>query len=156
MPGKIYANDEDLEKDTQPETQSPGPAHGFLAKAKVDQEHWITVGVPESVHALVSGSSSFTPVKIDRGINAVVYSGPDQVMASGYSWEEFRKQLAFKPLLIVQRDGRGNEIGFTTDPNYRAYMDGLNLLFINAVFRGPAHASGGGGFTAEEEEERHR
>ncbi|SPF49405.1 hypothetical protein SBA4_4060001 [Candidatus Sulfopaludibacter sp. SbA4] len=154
MPGKLYASDEDLEKDTQPETQAPWPAHGFLAKAKVDQEHWITVGVPESVHAMVSGSSIFTPIKQDRGVNAVVFSAADQVMASGYSWEEFRKQLAYKPLLIVQRDGRGNEIGFTADPNYRAYMDGLNLLFINAVFRGPAHAGGGGGFT-EEEEERH-
>src|SRR5690242_2256560 len=101
---------------------------------------------------MVSGSSIFTPIKIDRGINAVVYCRPNQVLASGYSCEEVRKQLAFKPLLIVQRDGRGNEIGFTTEPNYRAYMDGLNLLFINAVFRGPANAGGGGGFTAEEEE----
>ncbi|HEY2012398.1 MAG TPA: peptidase M14, partial [Bryobacteraceae bacterium] len=155
VPGKLYANDEDLEKDTQPETQAPWPAHGFLAKAKVDQEHWITAGVPANVHALVSGSAIFTPIKIDRGVNAVVFSGPDQVMASGYSWEEFRKQLAFKPFLVVQRDGRGNEIGFTADPNYRGYMDGLNLLFINAVFRGPAHAGGGGGFGAEEEEEHH-
>ncbi len=153
VPGKLYATTEDFEKDTQPETQPPWPAHGFLAKAKVDQEHWITAGVPESVHALVSGSSIYTPIKVDRGVNAVVYSAPDQVMASGYSWEEFRKQLAFKPLLVVQRDGRGTEIGFTADPNYRAYMDGLNLLFINAVFRGPAHAGGGGG--GGEEEERH-
>jgi len=156
VPGKLYATGEDLEKDTQPESQAPWPAHGFLAQAKVDQEHWITVGVPESVHAMVSGSSIFTPIKQDRGVNAVVYSGADQVMASGYSWEEFRKQLAYKPLLIVQRDGRGNEIGFTADPNYRAYMDGLNLLFINAVFRGPAHSGGGGGFTGEEDERHQR
>ena len=154
VPGKLYASSEDLEKDTQPESQAPWPAHGFLAKAKVDQEHWITVGVPESVHALVSGSSIFTPLKADRGVNAVVFSAADQVMASGYSWEEFRKQLAYKPLLMVERDGRGNEIGFTADPNYRGYMDGLNLLFINAVFRGPAHAGGFGGFTEEEEREQ--
>jgi len=149
VPGKVYATEAEFEKDIQPETQAPWPAHGFIAKAKVDQEHWITAGVPESVNALVSGSAIYTPIKADRGINAVVYAQADQVMASGYTWEEFRKQLAFKPFLIVQRDGRGNEIGFTADPNYRAYMDGLNLLFINAVFRGPAHTGGGGGPTGE-------
>jgi hypothetical protein len=80
----------------------------------------------------------------------VIYASADQVMASGYSWDEFRKQLAFKPFLVVQRDGRGNEIGFTADPNYRGYMDGLNVLFINALFRGAAHSGGGGGGAQEE------
>ena len=55
-------------------------------------------------------------------------------------WSENKKQLAWKPLAIVQRDGRGHIIGFTADPNYRAYMDGLNVLFLNAVFGGPAHS----------------
>lgn len=55
----------------------------FLAKAKVDQEHWSTVGVPESVYAMVSGRMIFTPIKLDRGINAAVFAGPDQVLASG-------------------------------------------------------------------------
>ena len=143
VPGKLYATESDYEKAIQPETQAPWPAHGFLAKAKVDPESWITAGVPETVYALVSGSTIYTPIKEDRGTNAVIYAGPETVLASGYSWEEFRKQLAFKPLVITQRDGRGNEIGFTADPNYRGYMEGLNLLFINAVFRGPAHTGGG-------------
>ena len=150
VPGKIYATDSDLEKAEQPETQAPWPAHGFLAKAKVDREHWITVGVPESVYALVGGPSIYTPIKLDKGVNAVVFAGAGQVMASGYSWEEFRQQLAFKPFLVVQRDGRGHEIAFTADPNFRGYMDGLNLLFLNAVFRGAAH-SGSGGMDGREE-----
>jgi hypothetical protein len=145
VPGRAYASEADLEKAEQPDAQAPWPAHGFLAKAKVDPEQWICAGVPETIYALVSGSAIYTPIKVDRGANAVVFAGAEGVMASGYSWEEFRKQLAYKPFLIVQRDGRGNEIGFTADPNYRGYMDGLNLLFINAVFRGPGHAGGGGG-----------
>jgi hypothetical protein len=40
----------------------------------------------------------------------------------------------------VQTEGRGVVIGFTADPNFRAYLDGMQLLFANAVFRGPAHA----------------
>lgn len=42
--------------------------------------------------------------------------------------------------MIVQREGRGHIIAFTTDPNYRAYIDGMNILFLNAVFGGPAHS----------------
>jgi hypothetical protein len=143
--GHAFNSEADLEKAVQPATQAPWPAHGFLAKAKTDPEQWICDGVPENVYALVSGSAIYTPIKVDRGANAVVFAGADSVMASGYSWDEFRRQLAFKPFVIVQRDGRGNEIGFTADPNYRGYMDGLNLLFLNAVFRGPGHTGGGRG-----------
>ena len=59
VPGKLYATDEDFEKDTQPETQAPWPAHGFLAKAKVDQEHWITAGVPP--HSVVTNRTTVRP-----------------------------------------------------------------------------------------------
>ena len=31
-------------------------------------------------------------------------------------------------------------IGFAFDPNFRAYLDGMNVLFLNAVFRAPAHS----------------
>ena len=61
------------------------------------------------------------------------------LLASGYIWEENRKQLAYKPLMMVATEGRGVVIGFTADPNFRAYVDGMNLLFLNAVFRGAAH-----------------
>jgi hypothetical protein len=44
-------------------------------------------------------------------------------------------------------------IGFTSDPNFRAYLDGLNVLFMNAVFRGASHSGIGGGFGEEEEQE---
>jgi hypothetical protein len=57
-------------------------------------------------------------------------------------WEQNRKQLAYKPFIVVERAGRGSVVGFTADPNFRGYMDGLNMLFLNAVFRGPAHARG--------------
>jgi hypothetical protein len=142
--GKIFTTPADLEQATRPGDELPGSLHGALAKIKVDREHWITAGVPETVYALVSGRSIYQPVKMDKGFNAAVFAGPNDVLASGYMWDEYRKQLAFKPFVIVERSGRGNVIGFTADPNYRAYMDGLNLLFLNAVFRGPAHSGGRG------------
>jgi len=40
----------------------------------------------------------------------------------------------------VQKSGRGHIVAFTQDPTYRAYMDGLNVILANAIFRGSAHA----------------
>jgi hypothetical protein len=142
--GKAFAKESDLDKAVQPDTEPPTSLHGALIRAKVDREQWIAAGVPETVYAMVSGSSIFTPIKINRGVNAVVFAGPDELLASGYMWDEYRKQLAFKPLVVVGRSGRGVVVGFTADPNYRAAIDGLNILFLNAIFRGPAHTGGGG------------
>jgi Zinc carboxypeptidase len=142
--GKAFAKESDLTKAIQPDTEPPTSLHGALVRAIADHEQWICAGVPDSVYAMVSGSNIFTPIKINRGVNAVVFAGPDDLLASGYMWDEYRKQLAYKPLVVVGRSGRGVVVGFTADPNYRAAIDGLNLLFLNAVFRGPAHTGGGG------------
>jgi len=150
-PGRAFTSDAELDRFIQPETEAPTSLHGAIAKAKVDPEIWINAGVPENVNVLVSGRLFVTPIKIDRGVNAVSYVGADQVLASGYMWEEYKKQLAYKPFLIVQREGRGNVIAFTSDPTYRAYLDGLSMLFVNAVFRGPAHSAGRFGGAEEEQ-----
>ena len=65
----------------------------------------------------------------------MTFAGPDELLASGLLWEENRKQLAYKPFVVMHNEGQGVVIGFTADPNYRAFMDGLNVLFLNAVFR---------------------
>ena len=77
---------------------------------------------------------------MNKGFNAAVFENAERIVGSGYLWEENRKQLAHKPLVIVQPQGRGVVVGFTAEPNYRGYLDGMNILFLNAVFRGPAHA----------------
>ena len=64
----------------------------------------------------------------------------DTLLASGYLWEENAKQLAFKPFAAVQPNGRGFVVAFTQDPTVRAYLDGLNVIFMNAILRGAAHA----------------
>jgi len=151
-PGRAFTSAAELDRYIQPDTEAPTSLHGAIAKAKVDPEIWINAGVPESVNVLVSERLFVTPIKIDRGVNAVSYAGPDQVLQSGYMWDDYKKQLAYKPFVIVQREGRGNVIAFTSDPTYRAYLDGLSMLFVNAVFRGPAH-TGGRGPGAEEEQQ---
>ncbi len=138
--GKLFTKEEDLRKAIQADTELPDAVSGVLLRAKVDPEPWVTAGVTANVNALVEGRAIYTPIKLDKGVNAVVFAGPDEILASGYLWEENRKQLAYKPLVVVQREGRGSIVGFTSDPNFRAYLDGMNVLFLNAVFRGAAHS----------------
>ena len=92
------------------------------------------------MNVLVRGSDIYTPVKMDKGVNVAVFSNADDLLASGYMWEQNRKQMAYKPFVVAQRNGRGYVIGFTQDPNVRAYLDGLNVIFMNAILRGSAHA----------------
>lgn len=138
----MLAAEADFEKAIQAETELPETLHGAIAKCRVDPEQWVNAGVPASVYTMVSGRAIYTPIRIDKGVNAVTFEGPEQLLASGYMWDAYRKQLAFKPFVITARSGRGVVVAFTANPNYRAALDGLNLLFLNAVFRGPAHASG--------------
>lgn len=138
--GRIFDTEEEYLQALDPVDSSPPATQGVLLKAGLDPDHWLAAGRDKTVHALVSGSAIFSPLQLDEGTNVAVYLGPDEVLASGFAWKGSTKQLAYKPLLMAQRNGRGLAIGFTADPNFRAYMDGLNILFMNALFRAPAHA----------------
>ncbi len=123
-----------------PEKDRPDSVAGVLVRSDVDPDHWMGAGVAPSLNVLVRGSDIYTPVKMDKGVNVAVFRDADNLLASGYMWEQNRKQLAYKPFVVSQRLGKGYVIGFTQDPNVRAYLDGLNLIFMNAILRGSAHA----------------
>lgn len=140
VPGRLLKDEAAYLESIKPDRDNADPVQGILAIAKTDPDHWLTAGVAPTVNALVQGRAIYTPIKLDKGVNAAYFLGADQLLASGYMWEENRKQLAYKPLVMVERQGAGHVIGFAFDPNFRAYLDGMNVLFLNAVFRGPAHA----------------
>jgi hypothetical protein len=89
---------------------------------------------------LARNTDIYTPIRLDAGVNVARFAAPDDLLASGYIWEENREQMAFKPFVVVQASGRGFVVGFTQDPTVRAYLDGLNVILANAIFRGAAHA----------------
>jgi hypothetical protein len=140
VPGTAIASQADFEKAIRAATALPDSAPGALVKAKIRPDFWLTAGAGDSVYAMVEGRAIYTPIKDDKGVNAAYFDAADKLMASGYMWSENRKQMAFKPLVVTSTAGRGVVVGFTLDPNFRAMTDGMNVLFLNAVFRGPAHA----------------
>jgi hypothetical protein len=138
--GQLFTEKQDLLDASEVKQQSPDNVAGILANVEVDQEHWLTAGVNKNVVALVLGSDIYAPITLKSGKNVAWFSGPETVLASGYLWQENKEQLAYKPFLIHQPLGRGMLVSFTQEPTTRAYLDGLNVLLTNSIFRAAAHA----------------
>jgi len=138
--GSYLSDESAYQTSITPEKDSPDSVGGVLIRADVDPDHWLGAGVASTLNVLVGGSDIYTPLKLDEGVNVAVFRAADDLLASGYLWEENRKQLAYKPFVVAQPSGKGYVIGFTQDPNVRAYLDGLNIIFMNAILRGSAHA----------------
>ncbi len=130
----------DLEKAIQPREELPESTPGALMRVQLEPTHWLSAGYDDGrAIVMVESRNIYTPLTLDKGVNVGVYFAEDKVLASGFTWETSRKQIANKAYLMYQRLGRGHVIAFAEDPNYRAFMGGLNLLFMNAVLLGPAH-----------------
>ena len=112
----------------------------MLAAAVVDPDHWLGAGAQSRVNVLLEGGTVYTPLKLDQGTNVARFAAADELLVAGHLWAENRKQLAFKPLVMTQESGRGHLIAFTQDPTARGFQRGMDVLFLNAVFRGAAHA----------------
>ena len=138
--GQYLTSSDDYKALITPEKDNPDSVAGVLVNSNVDPDHWLGAGVAPTLNVLVRGSDIYTPVKMNKGVNVAVFAAADNLLASGYIWEQNRKQLAYKPFVVAQRSGRGYVIGFTQDPTVRAYLDGLNVIFMNAILRGSAHA----------------
>ena len=138
--GTYLTEEEQYRQSTVALEDAPYPVSGVLARADVHPEHWLSAGVAPVLNVLIRGSEIYTPIRIDDGVNVARFQGPDELLTSGYLWEENRRQLAYKPFVLSQPRGAGQVIAFTQDPTVRAYLDGLNVILMNAIFRGSAHA----------------
>jgi hypothetical protein len=74
---------------------------------------------------------------LDNGSNVGRYAELDDLVLSGVVWDEARPQLASKAFLMIESYGSGQIVSFAEDPNFRAYTEATQLLFMNAVLLGP-------------------
>lgn len=138
--GTLFTTEAEMRAALEPANERPDSVPGAFAAASVDKGHWLASGVSDELNVLIRGGDIYTPSKLNSGTNVAWFKGADELLASGHLWEENRKQLAFKPFVVVENRGSGMVIGFTQDPTVRAYLDGLNLIFTNAIFHGAAQA----------------
>lgn len=128
-----------VEKAIEPADEFPSSTPGAILRVKIDNSHWLGFGYGETTTVMMDSNRIFSLVKLDKGTNVAVYLPQDKFFASGFMFDDARKQIPNKAYLMHARVGRGNVVGFAEDPNYRAFMDGLNVMFLNAVFLGPGH-----------------
>jgi hypothetical protein len=129
----------DYDKAIQPERERPENLAGAVLRVRLDRNHWLTAGLDDQLQAIVEGARVFAPLKLDAGRNVGVYESVERLVASGLVWKEAQPLLAQRAFLMHQPMGRGHVIAFAEDPNYRAFAEATQLLFINAVLLGPAH-----------------
>jgi hypothetical protein len=127
-----------LDKAIEPEREAPSSTPGALIRVNLDLEHWLAAGTDGQIQGMVDSTRIFTPLKLDKGRNVGTYAA-DDLVASGLVWDDAKTQLANKAFLMEQPMGQGHVIAFAEDPNYRAFTEATELLFMNAVLLGPAH-----------------
>jgi Zinc carboxypeptidase len=116
----------------------PDTLPGALLNVVADPDNFLSAGYDDGAVVLATGTQIFTPLDRAKGINVLRFAAAGNLIASGYVWEENRRQLAYKPYLMAQQQGRGLVIGFAHDPSTRAYLEGLDLLIANAVLVAPS------------------
>jgi hypothetical protein len=129
----------EYEKAIQPEQERPENLAGAMLRVKLDRNHWVTAGLDGEIQAVVEGSRVFAPLKLDAGRNVGVYETSDRLVAAGLVWKEAQPLLAQRAFLMHQPTGNGHVFAFAEDPNYRAFTEATELLFINAVLLSKAH-----------------
>jgi hypothetical protein len=127
----------DYEKAILPERERPENTPGALLRVTLDPEHWLSAGFDSEIAVLVEGNRVFAPIRLDAGRNVGLYATKDRLVAAGLAWPEAQALLAEKPYLIDQPVGQGRIVAFAEDPNYRAFTEATELLFMNAILLGP-------------------
>ena len=138
--GSLILDDEAYAAVTAASENAPDYVPGVLLNAVADEGHWLSTGYNAAI-GLYVGRDIYAPLKTDEGANVFRYASEDNVLASGYLWKENAAQLAFKPFIMQQNSGAGMAIGFTQSPVSRAYLDGLDLVLLNAILLGPAYTN---------------
>ncbi len=122
-----------------PEEEQPRGLPGPILRARLDPEHWLAFGYGDHINLIAQSRNIYEPITIDNGLNVATYLPLDEVLVTGVAWPDELAVIAGTPYLMYQRLGGGHIVAFAEDPNFRAYFDGLNGLFMNAVFLGPGY-----------------
>lgn len=136
--GQLIASDAEYREAIKDQAALPDTLPGALLNVVGEPDHFLSAGYDDGAVVLATGTQIFTPLDRAKGINVLRFAAQAGLIASGYVWDENKRQLAYKPYLMAQPQGRGLVIGFAHDPSTRAYLEGLDLLIANAVLVAPS------------------
>lgn len=118
---------------------------GAIFQATLDVTHPLGYGYREASLPVFRDNTVFLEPLRDPYSAPLRYTA--QPLLSGYISARNERLLRNTPAAVVTRQGAGNVIAFTDNPNFRAFWYGTNKLFLNALFFGnlinPTRALGG-------------
>jgi hypothetical protein len=128
-----------IEKAIEPNDEYPSNTPGAIIRLKVDHTHWLGFGYGETTTALIDSDRIFPLLRLDQGTNIAITAPEGRMLLSGLMWDDVQRQLPNKAFVMNVRLGRGNIVAFSEDPNYRAFLESMSLMFLNAALLGPGH-----------------
>ncbi|NBO65129.1 MAG: hypothetical protein EBU88_09870, partial [Acidobacteria bacterium] len=120
----------------QPLREPPESVPGSLLRVLLDEDHWLASGTDFEIQVLSEGNRFYSPIRLDKGVNAGIFAARERLLVSGLLWPGSAGVVARTPYLIHQPIGQGHLIAFTEDPNYRAFAETTQFLFINSLLLG--------------------
>lgn len=106
---------------------------GSIFLADIDTTHPIAYGYDASAPFFRQGTTFYEPSE-QPGTNVAVYG--ERPLISGYISEPQHERASESAAIVATRLGSGRIILFADNPNFRAFWNGTNGLFLNAIFFG--------------------
>ena len=109
--------------------------HGALVRVDVDQDDWLSVGVPERLPVMASSGLALIARDPVRVVGR--FARADSLHLSGLLWPEAADRIARTACVTREAKGKGQVILFACDPTYRRATPATERLLLNAVLLGP-------------------
>jgi hypothetical protein len=120
---------------------------GTIFEAQLDLTHPLGYGYNNRLFSIFKANNIILENTSNPYASPVRYSS--KPLQAGYASVQNQKLLAGSPAVVVSAAGSGRVIGIVDDPNFRAFWQGSNKMFFNAMFFGKTIS---GGATANEED----
>ena len=114
---------------------------GAVFRVTLDPGYWLRAGYAnDELPVLVDSDRIYLEPDGPRESRRRVVAryAEQNALVSGHAWDETRERLPGAVYAYEQRVQRGRVIAFAEEPNFRAYLRGLNRMFLNAVVLGPS------------------
>ncbi|MFO1050963.1 MAG: M14 metallopeptidase family protein [Planctomycetota bacterium] len=121
-----------------PDEEQPAATPGAILRVVLDAREFVAFGAGEAVNVLSTEREIYLPLKLDQGTNVGVFAPRNELLQSGFAWNEKLDQLAQKAWVVRQPHGKGHVIAFAEDPVFRGFCRASERLLLDAVFFGPA------------------
>jgi hypothetical protein len=124
-----------------------GSIPGTIFEAEIDLTHPLGYGYNYRNFSIFKANNIILEPTGNEYASPIRYTS--KPLQAGYASVQNQELLSGSPAVVVGAAGSGRVIGIIDDPNFRAFWQGTNKMFFNAMFFGRTIS---GGATTDEEE----